>query len=111
VRVLRRRDPEEKDGLDAERRDLTSLLAQPIDGQLVDPGHRRHRPTDVLTGDDEERVDEVARLEAGFANEVAQCLRPPQAARPLRSGPDPERLERIRVERRHALSPNWSTRA
>jgi hypothetical protein len=111
VRIFPARDPEEENGLDAERSELACLRLQAIDRELVDAGHRLHRPTEVLAGGDEERVHEVTGIERRLADEVAQRLRPPEAAGSLRARTDLERLERIRLERRHALSPNWSTSA
>ena len=111
VRILGARDPEQEDGFHAERVELPRLGREPVDRALVDPGHRRHGPTNVIAGDDEERLDEVAGLERRLTNEIAQRRGTAEPTRPLHARAEPERLERVRVVRRHALSPNVSTSA
>ena len=107
VRILRARDAEEENRLDAERLELTGFASELVDGELVDTGHRGHGAADAVAGNDEERVDEVVRLERRLANEVAQGRRSAQATRALGSGCRPECLQR--VELRHVLSPKCDT--
>ena len=63
ARVLRARDAEEKHSLQAERGEVTRLGGELVHRDLVDAGHRRHRLADALAGHDEQRVDEVGRVE------------------------------------------------
>ena len=71
VRVLGARDPEQEDGFQAERVELPRLGREPVDRALVDSRHRGDGPTDVVAGDDEEGLDEVAGLERRLTDEVA----------------------------------------
>jgi hypothetical protein len=110
-RVLRVRDPEEEHGLDAERRELDCLAGELVDRELVDARHGRHRPAHVGAGNDEQRLDEVVWLECRLADEIAKRCGASQAARATRPRAETQCLERIRVERRHAESPNCDTSA
>ena len=110
-RVLRVRDPEQEHSLDAERRKLDRLACELIDRELVDARHGRHRPAHVGAGNDEERLDEVVWRERRLADEIAKRCSASQAARATRPRAETQCLERIRVERRHAESPNCDTSA
>ena len=98
-------------GLDAEGSELARLCREPVDRELVDARHRCDRAADVLAGDDEERLDEIVRLERRLADEIPQRRGPPESAGPPGTRARAERFERVGMERRHALSPNWSTSA
>ncbi len=75
VRILRARDAEEENRLHAERRELARLAREPIDRQLLDARHRRDRVPNAVAWDDEDRMDEVGRLERRLAHEVAKRRR------------------------------------
>ena len=104
-RILRGRDPEEQNGLDPERRELSRFAREAVDRELVDPRHRRHRLPHVLSGNDEERIDEVVGRERGLANEVSQRRRSAKPARTVGSGFESKRVERAGFgELGHGLS-------
>jgi hypothetical protein len=48
------------------------LLAEPVDGPLGDPVETFQGPVDALARAGEERIDEVTRVDARFADELAQ---------------------------------------
>ena len=108
VRILRARDPEQEDRLHADRGELARLAGEPVDRDLVDTRHRRHRPSDSLAGNDEQRVNEVAGLERRLADEIAQRRRPAQPARTSR----PRRVRRASSGWNDVMScPRSATRA
>ncbi len=110
--VLLGRDPEEQHGPDAELVELRGLGGERVDGELCDPRHRRDRLAHALAGSDEERVDEVARIQRRLADEVAERARPAPAARAPRARPRVHALDRVRLDViRHARSPKCDVRA
>ena len=73
-------DAEQQHRRDAERRGLARLLDGRRDRQAVDAGHRLDRLAAVQAGLDEQRQDEVARVQPRLAHEVAQDGRAAQPA-------------------------------
>ena len=62
--------------------DLGGLGDQLADREALDAGHRLDGLADVLAGDHEQRLDEVARRQLGLAHQVtnrARAAKAPQA--------------------------------
>ena len=80
--VLLLRDPEQKHGPDAERRELRRLAHDLVDGALGDPVEPSDRADDALAGTGEERHHDVVERQSRLAHEGAQRVGAAQAPKP-----------------------------
>ena len=71
---------EEQQSADAEARGFFGFADGLVDGEIEDAGHGTDRVAHALAGADEERIDQVAGVERGFANQRAKRLSAAQAA-------------------------------
>jgi hypothetical protein len=80
--VLDGRDAEEHDPADARLRRLVRGLTQRVPGVLDDAGHRRDRLRLGYALLDEQREDELGRVQPGLRDHAPQRRRTPQPTRP-----------------------------
>ncbi len=71
---------EEQQAANAEARGFFGFAHSLVDGEIEDAGHGADWVAHALAGADEERVDQVAGLERGFAHQGAKRLGAAQAA-------------------------------
>ena len=70
--VLLLRDPEEKDGADAEAEELLCLVGEPVDGALRNTGKPFERLVDTGARAGKQGIDEVAEVESRLADELPE---------------------------------------
>src|SRR4029078_3753274 len=78
--VLLLRDAKEEDGADAEAHELLRLVSETIDGALRNAGEALERLLHSGARTGEDRVDEVAQVEARLAHELTEGARAPEPA-------------------------------
>ncbi len=80
--VLRFRQAEQQHAAHAGLRGALGLRRRQVGRQVRDAGERRDGLAAALAGHHEHRQDQVRRLEARLAHQIAQSLGPPQSAGP-----------------------------